>query len=85
MFIRRTNTRNRTTGEAYFTHRRVDAVRIGRTVKQRTLLNLGTRFDLPQDQWHALAARIDQILRGQGCQQRLSIDTRQRLKIDTPS
>jgi len=66
MFIRRTNTRNRTTGEPYFTHRLVDAIRIGRAVKQRTLLNLGTRFDLPQDQWPALAARIDQILRGQG-------------------
>src|SRR5450631_3576279 len=65
MFIRRTNTRNRTTGEAYFTHRLVDGIRVGKAVKQRTLLNLGARFDLPQAEWPALAARIDQLLHGQ--------------------
>jgi transposase len=65
MFIRRTNTRNRTTGEPYFTYRLVDAIRMGKAVRQRTLLNLGSRFDLPQDQWPALAVRIEQILRGQ--------------------
>ena len=65
MFIRRTTTRSRSTGEPYFTHRLVDALRIGKAVKQRTLLNLGSRFDLPQDQWPALAARVDQLLRGQ--------------------
>src|SRR6266581_3284806 len=65
MFVRRTNTGNRSTGKPYFTHRLVDAIRIGKTVKQRTLLNLGTHFDLPQDQWPALASRIEQILHGQ--------------------
>jgi len=39
---------------------------MGSSVKQSTLLNLGSRFDLPQDQWAALAARIDQLVRGQG-------------------
>jgi transposase len=65
MFIRRTNTRNRRTGEAYFTHRLVEAVREGRSVKQRTLLNLGVHFDLAQVDWAALAARIDELRHGQ--------------------
>lgn len=65
MFIRRTPTRNRTTGEPYFTHRLVDGIRVGKAVKQRTLLNLGVRFDLPQAEWPALAARIEQLLHGQ--------------------
>ena len=65
MFIRRTNTRNRKTGEAYFTHRLVETVRIGNSVKQFTLLNLGSHFDVPQDDWPVLAARIDDLLRGQ--------------------
>lgn len=65
MFIRRTNTRNRKTGEAYFTHRLVETMRVGNSVKQFTLLNLGAHFDVPQDDWPALAARIDDLLRGQ--------------------
>src|SRR5271157_3908177 len=65
MFIRRTNTRNRKTGEAYFTHRLVETARVGNSVKQCTLLNLGSHFDVPQGDWPALAARIDDLLRGQ--------------------
>jgi transposase len=65
MFIRRTNTHNRKTGEAYFTHRLVEAVREGKSVKQRTLLNLGVHFDLPQADWPALASRIDELRHGQ--------------------
>ena len=66
MFIRRTQTRNRTSGEPYATHRLVQTARVGSAVKQTTLLNLGSHFDLPQDQWAALAARIDQLVRAQG-------------------
>ncbi|MEA2818249.1 MAG: hypothetical protein QOJ86_253 [Bradyrhizobium sp.] len=65
MFIRRTNTRNRKTGEAYFTHRLVEAVRVGKVVRQRTLLNLGTHFDLPRAAWADLAGRIGEVLQGQ--------------------
>jgi transposase len=65
MFIRRTNTRNRKTGEAYFTHRLVETMRVGNSIKQLTLLNLGSHFDVPQDDWPVLAARIDDLLRGQ--------------------
>lgn len=65
MFIRRTHTRKRTTGEPYFTHRLVDGLRVGAAVKQRTLLNPGAHLDLPQAQWPSLAARIEQLLHGQ--------------------
>jgi transposase len=65
MFIRRTNTRNSKTGEAYFTHRLVETMRVGNSIKQLTLLNLGSHFDVSQDDWPVLAARIDDLLRGQ--------------------
>ena len=65
MFIRRTQTRNRTSGEPYTTHRLVESSRVGNAVKQRTLLNLGSHFDLPQAEWPALARRINELVRGQ--------------------
>ena len=65
MFIRRTQTRNRTSGEPYTTHRLVESSRVGNAVKQRTLLNLGSHFDLPQAEWPALARRIKELVRGQ--------------------
>jgi len=65
MFIRRTQTRNRTSGEPYSTYRLVEASRVGGAVKQTTLLNLGSHFDLPKEEWPALARRIDELLQGQ--------------------
>ena len=65
MFIRRTQTRNRTSGEPYTTYRLVHTARVGGAVKQTTLLNLGSHFDLPKQEWPALAQRIDELLRGQ--------------------
>lgn len=65
MFIRRTKTRNAETGEDYYTHRLVESVRVGDAVKQRTLLNLGAQFDIPQTEWRALTARMDALLHGQ--------------------
>ena len=65
MFIRRTQTRNRTDGEPYSTYRLVETSRVGHAVKQTTLLNLGCHFDLPKQEWPALARRIDELLRGQ--------------------
>ena len=44
MFIRRAKTRNKATGEAYFTHRLVASLRAGKQVRQVTLLNLGRHF-----------------------------------------
>ena len=65
MFIRRTQTRNRASGEPYTTYRLVQTARVGAAVKQTTLLNLGSHFDLGQEQWPALAQRIEELLRGQ--------------------
>ena len=65
MFIRRTQTRSRTAGEPYATCRLVQSTRVGGAVKQTTLLNLGSHFDLPQNQWPALAQHIDALLHGQ--------------------
>jgi hypothetical protein len=65
MFIRRTQTRNRTSGEPYSTYRLVETSRVGGAVKQSTLLNLGSHFDLPKEEWPALALHIDELLQGQ--------------------
>ena len=65
VFIRRTQTRRTQDGKPYFSHRLVHSERVGNTVRQRTLLNLGRHFDIPQAQWPPLCARIDDILTGQ--------------------
>ena len=65
MFIRKTATRNKATGEAYLTHRLVTSERAGKQVRQITLLNLGRHFDLPRSDWPRLCARIDGLLGGQ--------------------
>ena len=65
MFIRRTQTRSTSSGEAYFTHRLVRSERIGDKVRQRTLLNLGRHFDVAQSDWPTLCRRIDEVLGGQ--------------------
>ena len=65
VFIRRTQTRRTQDGKPYFSHRLVHSERVGITVRQRTLLNLGRHFDIPQVQWPPLCARIDDILSGQ--------------------
>ena len=62
MFIRRTRTRS--IGE-HFTFRLVRAERIGSTVRQRTLLNLGRHFDIAPSEWPVLCRRIDELLAGQ--------------------
>ena len=49
MFIRRTRTRSRS--EHCFTFRLVRSERAGPKVRQRTLLNLGRRFDVAQSDW----------------------------------
>ena len=66
MFIRQTKTSNSTTGEFYLTFRLVASERVGKQVRQRTLLNLGRQFALAKDEWPLLCIRIEQILSGQG-------------------
>lgn len=65
MYIRTTQTRSSETGERYITHRLVESRRIGKSVRQVTLLNLGRHFSFPQDQWRELCDRIGQLLCGQ--------------------
>jgi hypothetical protein len=65
MFIRRSPTRNKATGESYFTFRLVRTERVDGKVRQLTLLNLGRHFPLAQEQWPSLCARIKQLLGGQ--------------------
>jgi hypothetical protein len=65
MFIRRSATRNKATGDSYFTFRLVRTERVGGKVRQVTLLNLGRHFPLAQDQWSSLCARIEQLTCGQ--------------------
>ena len=65
MFIRRARTRNKATGEAYFTYRIVASHRTGKQVRQVTLLNLGRHFDLPQADWPRLCARIEALVTAQ--------------------
>lgn len=62
MFIRQTKTRSTSDGSSYFTHRLVESNRVGDKVRQRTVLNLGTNFDLPKDLWPELCIRIEQFL-----------------------
>ncbi len=64
MYIRRTKTKSPDDGGAYYTYRIVESVRVGKQVKQRTLLNLGKDFAIDSEQWPLLTARIEQLLEG---------------------
>ena len=48
MFICRTQTRSRSSGQTYFTHRLVRSHRVSCKVRQQTLLNLGSHFPIPR-------------------------------------
>jgi transposase len=64
MYIRKTKTKTLDQGEAYYTYRIVESVRIGNQVKQRTILNLGKDFAIDKEHWPLLTARIEQLLQG---------------------
>jgi transposase len=65
MYIRQTNTRKAVSGNNYSTFRIVISERVNGKVKQRTILNLGSCFQLPAEQWGDLCTRIENILSGQ--------------------
>jgi len=68
MFIRRTTIKARQSGGAYYTYRLVENQRVADKVRQTTLLNLGRYFAVPESDWKALSARIEQLLTVQaGC------------------
>nr|WP_221895964.1 hypothetical protein [Bathymodiolus japonicus methanotrophic gill symbiont] len=64
MYIRRTKTKSLEDGSAYFTYRIVESVRIGKQVKQRTLLNIGADVTIDKKYWPLLTARIEQLQQG---------------------
>jgi transposase len=65
MYIRRTSTRSRGSGESYFTYRLVRSERAGGKVRQVTLLNLGRSFEIVEEAWPELCRRIEEIVSGQ--------------------
>ncbi len=65
LYVRRTTIKSRRTGEPYFTYRLVESIREAGRVRQRTVLNLGRHFEVPQAQWPALAQRIEALRGGQ--------------------
>ena len=65
MFIRRTRTRSANHGKPYYSHRLVRSERQGLRVRQRTVLNLGSDFAVPPDQWAVLCSRIEQLIEPQ--------------------
>ncbi|MBL0382103.1 MAG: hypothetical protein JKP90_21325 [Desulfofustis sp. PB-SRB1] len=65
MYIRRAQIKSRKDGGKYYTYRLVESKRTATGVKQYTLLNLGTDFSLPREQWPDLARRVEDILSGQ--------------------
>jgi transposase len=65
MYIRRTTIKSRRTGEPYYTYRLVESLRTAKGVRQRTVLNLGSHFEVPRLQWAALAQRIEALVHGQ--------------------
>ena len=61
MFIRASIQRKKTQTE-YKTFKLVESFRTERGPRQRTVLNLGADFDLPEAQWKDLANRIEEII-----------------------
>ena len=47
----------------YYTFRLMESIRIGKKVKKKTILNLGSDFTLEQEYWSTLCKRIDEIIK----------------------
>ena len=65
MFIRKVPHKNKKNRRGYFTYKLVESVRTERGPRQRDVLNLGVRFDLPREHWKELANCIEVTLTGQ--------------------
>ena len=65
MFIRKTTHTNNRNGQKYYTYKLVESIRTARGPRQRPVLNIGTNFTLPKEQWKVLADRIEAIITGQ--------------------
>lgn len=62
MYIRKVCQTDKKTKKQYCTYRLVESVRTERGVRQRLLLNLGSKFQLHKDQWKLLANRVEEIV-----------------------
>lgn len=62
MYIRKVSQTEKKTQKQYCTYRLVESVRTERGVRQRLLLNLGSKFQIHQDKWKLLANRIEEIV-----------------------
>ena len=68
MYIRKTKIKNSKADKDYYTYRIVESQRIGKTVKQVTILNLGTAFDVPQEKLIMLTSLIQDVLQAKNGQ-----------------
>jgi transposase len=64
VFIKATKTHADKAGQVRKSHRLVRNVRVDGRVRQQTLLNLGTRWDVPRELWLRIAGRTEEILAG---------------------
>ena len=65
MFIRKVTHKDKKNGIEYYTYKIAESVRTERGPRLRFILNLGTNFEFPKDQWKELANRIEEIVTGQ--------------------
>ena len=65
MYIRKVTHIDKKNRRGYHTFKLVESVRTERGPRQRTMLNLGSVFALPEEQWKDLANRIEEIVTGQ--------------------
>lgn len=66
MYIRKTSQLDKKTGKPYSTHRLIESYRNAQgQPRQEMLLNLGTHFLIPVEQWKSLTDRVEEILTGQ--------------------
>jgi hypothetical protein len=62
MFIRKVTHTHNKNGKNYSTYKLVESIRTDRGPRHRPVLNLGTDFTLPKEQWKELANRIEDII-----------------------
>ena len=65
MHFKRTKTYTDTHGNPQYSVRLVKNQRIGGKVKQTTMANLGTQWEVPQILWGPVAQRVEEIMAGQ--------------------
>ena len=65
MFFRRTKAANGPDGKSYYTYRLVENQRVATKIRQKTVLNLGANWDVPQFDWKTVAQRVEAIQQGQ--------------------